>query len=343
MSIGSLRPGPCNAITDIAGVTVGHTTLIEGDGPLRPGEGPVRTGVTAILPHPDPWMQRLPASAFILNGNGEMTGFAVLRDLGYLDQPILLTNTLNVGRVLDAAVAWLLDRHPEAGVSDDIPLPVVAECDDSHLNDIRGRHVHEAHVRAALDSARAGKVEQGAVGAGTGMMCYGYKGGIGTSSRRVEYTVGVLVNANHGRRHELTIEGAAAGRMLAEHEPLRRTEGSIIIVLATDAPLLPHQLHRLAKRAALGLARTGAQAHHGSGDLVLAFSTRNAVPRQAEEKPYGMESLADGALNPVYQAAIEATEEAVLNSIFCASTLVGRDGNTAEALPTDAVLRLLRR
>ncbi|MBT9585338.1 P1 family peptidase [bacterium] len=341
---GTLKPGPYNAITDVDGVRVGQASLRSGQGKLTPGQGPVRTGVTAILGAPDPWKVRLPAATFVLNGNGEMTGMAYLNDIGLLESPILLTNTLNVGRVADAAVSWLIQRNPQIGIRDDVPIAVVAECDDSTLNDIQGRHVGEAQVMAALNGACSGPVEEGDVGAGTGMVAYQFKGGIGTSSRQVEgYTVGVLVMANMGVRSEFTVLGVPVGLHLPEEALSRNTQGSLIVVVATDAPVSQSQLSRMARRAGLGLARTGAVSHHGSGDLVLAFSTANAVPRVSQEKLMNTRWLPDQQLDPLYQAVVEATEESILNSLLRAHTTVGRDGNTAIALPIEPLRQLLTR
>ena len=335
---GTLPPGHYNAITDVEGVRVGQVTLRSGKGALKPGQGPVRTGVTAILASPDPWNVRLPAATFVLNGNGEMTGMAYLNDIGLLESPILLTNTLNVGRVADAAITWMIRRHPEIGVSDDVPIPVVAECDDSTLNDIQGRHVGEAQVLAALDGARSGPVEEGDVGGGTGMIAYQFKGGIGTSSRRTTaYTVGVLVMANMGLRQELTVLGVPVGQQLPEGAISRQTQGSLIIVIATDAPVSQSQLARMAKRAGLGLARTGAVSHHGSGDLVVAFSTANGLARSNAEAVVNRSWLTDQQIDPLYQAVVEATEESILNALLRAHTTVGRDGNTAQALPIEGL------
>ena len=330
-----LPSGTHNAITDISGVRVGHATVSFGEGELRPGQGPARTGVTAILPCPDPWSARLPCSAFVLNGNGEVAGLAYLQDIGTLEVPILLTNTLNVGKVADAAISWLIRQHPGIGISDDVPIAVVGECDDSTLNDIQGRHVQPEHVWQALDGAQSGAVAQGAVGAGSGMIAYDFKAGIGTASRRTPegFQLGVLVNANHGHRSELRLDGRPLGPCEAPL-PLRKTEGSIILVVATDAPLSCLQLQRLARRAAMGLARTGSCAHHGSGDLVVAFSTANALPR-GWKGPRNWTLLPDQELDSLYRAAVEASEEAVLNALWWAETCVGRDGNTAWALPAE--------
>jgi D-aminopeptidase len=341
--IGQYPPGPLNAITDVAGVKVGHTTLIRGDGPLKPGEGPVRTGVTVIVPRDDVWHKKVPAGAFVLNGTGEMTGLAWVAESGFLEYPIALTNTLNVPRVANGVMSWMIAKYPEIGISDDTLTPVVAECDDGRLNDIQGRHVSEQDVMAALDGATGGPVAEGTVGAGTGMMSYGFKGGIGTASRRLAekeggYTVGVLVNANHGRRPELLVGGVPVGRLYGPDEPTAQAplpgqgEGSIIIVIATDAPLDARQLTRLAKRAALGLARTGSTARHGSGDFLLAFSTANVIPHYPSEPTYNLTILADTHLNPLISATVEATEEAILNALTMATTVVGRDGHRAEAI-----------
>lgn len=330
--IGRLAPGQWNAITDVAGVLVGQCTLRSGEGRLVAGQGPVRTGVTAILAGADPWAYRYPASAFVLNGNGEVSSLAYLQDIGTLESPIMLTNTLNVGKVSDAVVAWLIGKHPEIGITDDVPIAVVGECDDSYLNDIQGRHVGQKEVFQALDGAVSGPVSEGAVGAGTGMICYEYKGGIGTSSRICgEYMVGVLVNANHGSRHELRVNGRTVPSGPVGFQ--RRTEGSIILVVATDAPLTPGQLNRLARRAAMGLARTGSSAHHGSGDLVVAFSTANARARDDANPLMQARWLADQALDPLYEGTVEATEEAILNALCAAETTTGRDGHTVEAMP----------
>ncbi|BFU95053.1 MAG: Peptidase S58 [Nitrospira sp.] len=359
--IGSYEPGPFNAITDVSGVKVGHRTVITGSGPLKPGVGPVRTGVTVIVPREDIWHRKVPAGFFVLNGTGETTGLAWIAESGFLEYPIALTNTLNVPRVADGVMSWMIRQYPEIGITDDTLTPVVAECDDGRLNDIQGRHVSEADVALALDGASTGSVVEGTVGAGTGMISYGFKGGIGTSSRRLTaeeggYTVGVLVNANHGRRHELIIDGVPVGRSYdvaqltseAPHMPLAEAatagagEGSIIIVIATDAPLDSRQLTRLAKRAALGLARTGATARHGSGDFMLAFSSAGVIPHYPKERTYQLTHLADTHLNPLITATIEATEEAVLNALTTATTVVGRDDHRIEAISLSRLRGLLQ-
>lgn len=341
--VGSHTPGPLNAITDVAGVTVGHTTLISGDGPLKPGLGPVRTGVTVVIPRDDVWHRKVPAGSFVLNGTGEMTGLAWISESGFLEYPIALTNTLNVPRVANGVINWMLARYPEIGITDDTLTPVVAECDDGRLNDIQGRHVSEADVVQALDNASSGAVREGSVGAGTGMVSYGFKGGIGTSSRRLPdneggYTIGVLVNANHGRRSELVVEGVPVGRLYEAAPPVAQafspgqSEGSIIVIIATDAPLDGRQLTRLAKRAALGLARTGSTARHGSGDFMLAFSTASVIPHYPKDRTYSLTHLADTHMNPLITATVEATEEAILNALTMATTVLGRDGYRAEAI-----------
>jgi len=341
--VGQYQPGPLNAITDVEGVRVGHTTLIRGEGPLQPGEGPVRTGVTVVIPREDVWHKKVAAGAFVLNGTGEMTGLSWIAESGFLEYPIALTNTLNVPRVANGVMSWMIARYPEIGISDDTLTPVVAECDDGRLNDIQGRHVSEQDVMAALDGATSGPVKEGTVGAGTGMVSYGFKGGIGTASRRLSdqeggYTVGVLVNANHGRRPELIVAGVPVGQLYdappsaAQADRPGLSEGSIIVVIGIDAPLDGRQLTRLAKRAALGLARTGSTARHGSGDFILAFSTANVIPHYPKEPTYRLTHLADTHLNPLITATVEATEEAILNALTMATTVVGRDGHRVEAI-----------
>lgn len=361
ITIGTYPPGPLNAITDVAGVTVGHTTVIAGEGQLKPGLGPVRTGVTVVTPRDDVWHRKVPAGSFVLNGTGEMTGLAWVAESGFLEYPIALTNTLNVPRVANGVMNWMIRQYPEIGISDDTLTPVVAECDDSRLNDIQGRHVSEADVVKALDSASSGPVAEGTVGAGTGMVSYGFKGGIGTSSRLLPeteggYLIGVLVNANHGRRLELIVDGVPVGRLydqktdtIAPTGPVTESsfagagEGSIIIVIATDAPLDSRQLTRLAKRAALGLARTGSTARHGSGDFILAFSTANVIPHYPKERTYQLTHLADTHINPLIAATVEATEEAILNALTTATTVVGRDDHRVNAISLPRLLAILER
>lgn len=341
--VGQYAPGPLNAITDIAGVKVGHTTLISGEGSLVPGQGPIRTGVTVVIPRDDVWHKKVPAGSFILNGTGEMTGLAWITESGFLEYPVALTNTLNVPRVANGVMSWMIKQYPAIGIEDDTLTPVVAECDDGRLNDIQGRHVSEQDAMSALDSATSGPVEEGTVGAGTGMVSYGFKGGIGTSSRKLsekegDYTVGVLVNANHGRRPELVISGIPVGKLYDSPQQVSeafaggQSEGSIIVVIATDAPLDGRQLARLAKRAALGLARTGSTVRHGSGDFILAFSTANVIPHYPKDPTYNLTHLADTHLNPLFTATVEATEEAILNALTMATTVIGRDDHRVEAI-----------
>ncbi len=350
ISIGTLSPGPLDAITDVAGVKVGHVTHIEGTGRLVPGVGPVRTGVTAVIPRADVWHKKVFAAAWALNGNGEMTGTNWVNEAGWMEVPVLLTDTLSVGRVDDGVVSWMIEHNNGIGITDDVPLPVVAECDDEFLNDIQGRHDTAQDAVNALDGATGGPVAQGAVGAGTGMLSFSFKGGIGTASRVLAasdggYTVGVLVNTNTARRHELTIEGVPVGEHITDLMPKAGPDGngSIIIVIATNAPLLHDQLERLAKRAAMGLARTGASAMTGSGDLVIAFSTANVVPHYPESRTFSITDLDQYHINPVFYATEDATEEAVINALLAGTTMVGRDGDTAYALPHDRLLQILKR
>lgn len=343
---GVLPCGPKNAITDV-GVLVGHTTLISGDGALMPGQGPVRTGVTVILPHGgDLWNERASAGSFVLNGNGSVTGLDWIQESGLLEGPIALTNTHSVGDVYSGLIRWMVRKHPDIGIDDDTYIPVVGECDDSPLNDIQGMHVRPEHAIAALDAAAGGPVTEGAVGAGTGMTCYDFKGGIGTASRLVTidgvtYTVGVLVNCNHGNREQLKMIGVPIGRLLEDEEKAtRHVEGSIVIVVATDVPLSCRQLNRVAKRAAMGLALTGSTANNSSGDFVVAFSNGRLVGRPGDSVKM-LPELPDGSITPVFEATVEATEEAILNCLCAADTVVGRDNNISPALPLVRVRELL--
>lgn len=348
-------PGPLNAITDVNGIEIGHTTLISGDGKLQVGIGPVRSGVTAILPRgKQSSNDAVFAGWFSLNGNGEMTGTTWLEESGFLEGPILITNTHSVGIVRDAAIAWRLKR----GVPDALgywwSLPIVAETYDGYLNDINGFHVKANHVLEALDGAKSGPVKEGNVGGGTGMICYGFKGGIGTSSRKLdqsagEYTVGVLVQANFGRRNQLRIAGVPVGSEITEGTlssnsggSLRDDVGSIIIVVATDAPLLSHQLKRLARRAALGVARTGSTSGNGSGDIFVAFSTANP----GASKPEGtvqLTMLPNDRMNPLFEATVQATEEAIVNALIAAETMTGVDGHKVIALPHDRLRAVMKK
>jgi D-aminopeptidase len=364
--IGELTPGPYNALTDVPGVSVGHVTLIDGDGPLVPGIGPIRTGVTAIRPHPgNLFHDKVAGAVYRLNGFGEVTNADQVRELGVIETPILLTGTQNVPRVADAVLDWAFDQDPAMGVTTWGPSPLVAECSDMYLSDVRGRHVRSQHVRAAIDGATGGPVAEGGVGGGTGMSCCEFKGGIGTSSRVLPaeaggYTLGVLVMSNFGRREQLIVAGVPVGRELRDwHGPPsqlnpERLGSSIIIVLGTDAPLDPRQLERVSVRAGGGLARAGGLYSTSSGDFVIAFSTTNRVPHfpdrtvlpqavMAESLRAGQSWPAAPAINYLFQAALEATEEAILNSLFAAETMVGRDGHVRHALPLEEVMKIMRR
>lgn len=349
---GTLPPGSLNAITDVGGVRVGHTTLIEGEGPLRPGHGPIRTGVTAILPHAGNLFQdKVAGAVHTINGFGKVVGFKQVRELGTIETPIVLTNTLNVGLVADAVIAYMLRDNPDIGVTTGGVNPVVGECNDGYLNDIRGRHVRAEHVWSAVESARDGLVEEGNVGAGTGTQAFEFKGGIGAASRQIPdakggFTVGALVQTNFGRREALMVAGVPVGRELADVEPRQREErGSIMMVLATDAPCSPRQLHRLAVRAGFGLARTGSLASPGSGDFVIAFSTTNRRPQYPESVTAQRERLEDeaGVMPVLFQAVIESVEEAIINALLRAETMTGRDGNVWPAIPLDRFQKILRR
>jgi D-aminopeptidase len=347
VAVGRLPAGPLNAITDVPGVRVGHCTVSWGGPELPHGSGPARTGVTAVFPHTgDLWHERVVAGAHAANGVGEIIGISAVREWGLVETPILLTNSQSAGAVYDATVRWLMEREPLAGVEDAV-MPVVGECDDGFLNDLRGLHVREEHVRAALDSATSGPVAEGCVGAGTGMSCYDFKAGIGTSSRLVSahgrpWTVGVLALTNFGVRHRLSIDGVPVGRDIADLMPLENREGSCIVVLATDAPLSSRQCGRLAKRCALGLAATGSYASDGSGEIMLAFTTAHRVPRTSAE-PLVIASVANDQMTELFEAAVDATAESVCNALTAATTTEGRDGNTAYALPIDRLVDALRR
>jgi D-aminopeptidase len=357
LSVGLLPPGQSNAITDVGGVTVGVTTLIEGDGPLQVGTGPIRTGVTAIRPHESIGQDPVFAGCHTLNGNGEMTGLEWVRESGLLTTPIAITNTHSVGVVRDALVAYELrgrGRGPAFW-----SLPVVGETYDGALNDINGFHVRAEHLFAALDAARGGPVPEGNVGGGTGMICHDFKGGTGTASRTVDgWTVGALVQANYGERERLMVDGVHIGEAIPldelpsawdEEERIgAAAEGSIIVVVATDAPLLPHQLDRLAQRVGLGIARVGGAGGNSSGDIFLAFSTANvgrirSSKKEASPERLAVEMIPDASITPLFWGVIEATEEAILNALVAADTMVGRDGITAHALPHDRLVEIMTR
>jgi D-aminopeptidase len=361
IEVGTGVPGRNNAITDVEGVRVGHTTLIEGDGPLEVGRGPVRTGVTVILPHDgDIWRESLFAGSHRLNGNGELTGLEWVRESGMLTSAVALTSTHSVGVVHDALIA----HEVAASGGEEIfwSLPVVGETWDGLLNDINGFHVKPEHVSQALESASGGTVAEGSVGGGTGMICHGFKGGIGSASRVVAdqaggFTVGVLVQANHGRRRRLQVNGVPVGQEIdADEVPVPRLPrrpvpdgaGSIIVVVATDAPLLPNQCDRLAQRAGLGIARTGGLGEHTSGDLFLAFSTGNRglssgdyEDDEALTQPLRM--LSNTYIGPLFEAVVEATEEAILNAMLQSPTMVGRDGVTAHGLDGNRLVEVMER
>jgi D-aminopeptidase len=355
LRIGVHPPGPLNAVTDVADVRVGQTTVWFGDGPLHPGHGPARTGVTVILPHGgNLFQQKVPAAIHVINGFGKCMGIEQLEELGVIEGPIALTSTLCVGRVTDALVTHAIRENPAIGITSATVNPIVGECSDAFLNDMQGRHVRDEHVLAAIDSARGGPADEGSVGAGTGMTAFGFKGGIGTASRVVPadsggWTVGVLVLANFGLPHQLMIDGVHVGRALAaaREAPER---GSIMMIVATDAPLLDRGLRRIARRAVVGLARTGSMIGHGSGDVVIAFSAAQSVriPHEAPGPTIPVEIVAEGpvaggarVIDALFEATAEATEEAILNALFGATTVIGRDGNRSEALPLDRVSELL--
>jgi D-aminopeptidase len=343
-------PGPLNAITDVLGVEVGHRTLISG--------ASVRTGVTAVWPRGKASSDPVFGGFFSQNGNGDMTGTHWLEESGFLDGPVLITNTHSVGVVRDAYLAWLVKnkRKPGTNVFDGgfYTYPIVAETYDGYLNDINGFHVKPEDVEAALEAAASGRVPEGNVGGGTGMVCYGFKGGIGTSSRKLTtaqggYTVGVLVQCNCGSRRQLRIGGLPVGQELADNPPIanlghpyREDTGSIIIVVATDAPLLPHQTKRLARRATMGLARTGSTSGNGSGDIFIAFSTANTGIAMATQAT-NVTMLPNDNLNPVFEAAVQATEEAIINAIVGAETMTGVNGHTVTALPHDRLREVLKK
>ena len=350
-SIGRFPAGPWNAITDVAGVRVGHTTLVEGDGPLEVGKGPVRTGVTAVVPNDDIFGQRAVAGGFVLNGAGEVSGLTQVQEWGLLETPILLTNTMSVGKVSDAVVKWMTRKWPKIGNEEDVVIPLVGECDDSWLNDAVGRHVRSEHVYRAIEQAASGPVPEGSVGAGTGLITCDFKAGIGTSSRRVDiegdvHTVGILVQSNFGVMRSLRVDGAPVGEALEPQfgEPRReKNAGSIITIIATDAPLLSPQLVRVCKRAALGIGRCGSFAAHGSGEIVVAFSTANVVPRVASKMTAKLEVLLDEACDPLYEAIVECTEEAIVNALCMADEMQGPTGHVAPALPLDRLSAILKR
>jgi len=346
-------PGPLNAITDVAGVEVGYTTLISGDGKLVVGQGPVRTGVTAILPRGHASLNdAVYAGLFSLNGNGEMTGSHWVEESGFLEGPIVITNTHSVGVARDATIDWRVKHGAADTTGYWWSLPVVAETWDGWLNDINGFHVKPEHVAQALDSAHGGPIEEGSVGGGTGMICYEFKGGNGTASRKIDmkgkagavrtFTVGVFLQANFGRRAGLTIAGIPVGKEIPG-EVYKEESGSCIAVLATDAPLLPNQLKRLARRVSLGLARTGTVSGNGSGDLFIAFSTANPGAENADPITHSVETVPNDRMDPIFAATVQATEEAVVNALVDNHNMTGRDNHRVEALPHERLRELLRK
>lgn len=345
---GRLPTGPDNAITDVPGVKVGHTTLISGSGKLVEGEGPVRTGVTAVVPHGgNIFREKVAAAVHSINGFGKVMGFEQIRERGTLETPVVLTSNLSVARAGDALLTYMLRQNPDVALTTGTVNCVIGECNDAVLNDARGRHIQPEHVRHAIDSASDGPVEEGNVGAGTGTTCYQFKGGIGTASREVmdsAFTVGALVQTNHGKREELMVMGVPVGMALHEDYLPQTSPGSIMIVLATDAPFAPHQLERLAKRAVFGLARTGAIASDQSGDFVIAFSTSNRQLHYPDEVIQTMPRFADDgrSIDEFFLAVVECVEEAILNSLLAAQTMTGRDNRTVYALPHDRLRDLLR-
>ena len=355
ITIGALPTGRWNAITDVPGVRVGHCTRSEGEGALEVGRGPIRVGVTAILPADDVYARPVAAAHFVLNGNGEMTGLGNVDRRGLLESPVFLTDTACVGRVLRGALTWQLAQDARIGDDLPVPVPVVGETWGAFLHDVEGRHLTDEHVLAAIAGAQSGPVEEGAVGGGTGMICHAFKGGIGSASRVLPqshggHTVGVLVQTNHGAREELLIDGVPVGREIADLLPERGARpvpvgpaktSSILLVGATDAPMIPQQLERLCRRMVLGLARTGTVSSHGSGDLCLFFSTGLGVPRGAELYP--VQVFNDEWITCAHQAAREAAEEAVLDSLCMATTTTGVDGNRVHALPLERLPAIFRK
>jgi len=341
------NPGPWNAITDVKGVEVGYTTLISGSGPLKVGVGPVRTGVTAVFPRGKDSRDPVFAGWFSLNGNGEMTGTAWVEDSGFLDGPVMITNTHSVGVARDAVIAWRVKRAPPDEEGYSWSLPVVAETADDELNDMNGFHVKPEHVFQALDTAHSGPIEEGNVGGGTGMICNEFKGGTGTSSRVLDaqyggYTIGVLVQCNYGWRSQLRIAGVPVGREIPDSKVRNDDVGSIIVVVATDAPLIPTQLKRVARRVSLGLGRVGSFSGDGSGDIFIAFSTANAGAWGGKSL-HQLTMLPNQRMNPIFLATVQATEEAVVNSMIAAETMTGANNRTVVALPHDQLREVLKK
>ena len=349
--IGTMQPGRLNAITDVPDVRVGQVTLVSGDGAHTPGIGPIRTGVSVVLPHGgNLFREKSPASVFVLNGFGKCIGQEQIEELGVIESPIAMTGTMNVGIVADGLIQHAIDNNPDCGVSTSTVNPAVTECSDAFLNDQHGRHVRQEHVLQAIKTASSGPVAEGNAGAGTGMTLFGFKGGIGTASRVIPqehggFTVGAMVLGNCGAREQLRINGAPVGYHLRDWNPDCEAEdtGSIIIVIGTNAPMLDRALNRLARRAGMGLARTGSIAAHGSGDFILAFSNAHRIPNDPEFNTLAFEHVVESGdlINSLFQATIEATEEAIINALFGAQTMTGRDGNTRHALPIDRTIEIV--
>jgi len=342
IQIGIYQPGAYNAITDVPGVKVGHVTLNEGNS--------IRTGVTAVIPRDNIWKNRLFGASYTIHGNGETTGMARINQAGWIESPIMLTNTLSVGAVHDGVVRHTIKHYPddhEPGMYDVI-LPIVAECYDGGLNDISGLHVTADHTIQAIEKAKSGWVAEGCVGGGTGMRCYGFKAGIGTASRILPkkqggYTVGILVNSNGGRRHQLRIDGVPVGQEMTDSKIKSYRDGSFIVVVATDAPLVHRQLMQLAKRATNGLARTGTPSTVSSGEFVVAFSTTNVIPLRPANGTFALNILADYQLDGLYQAVVETTEEAIVNSMTTAVTTTGRKGRIIKAIPLGHLQAIMKK
>jgi D-aminopeptidase len=341
-------PGPLNSITDVKGVEVGYRTLISGEGKLVVGTGPVRTGVTAVFPRGRSSVDPVFAGWFTENGNGEMTGTTWVEESGFLYGPVMITNTHSVGVVRDAVIAWQLQHSPSLPLDDWWSLPVVAETWDGYLNDINGFHVKAEDADAAMRDAHSGPIAEGNVGGGTGMICFEFKGGTGTASRQLSekqggYTVGVLVQCNFGVRHLLRVAGTPVGYEITGHPVWGDDTGSIIVVVATDAPLLPSQMKRIAKRVTLGLGRLGSISGDGSGDIFIAFSTANPGAGLEQKTTAPLQMLPNDRMDALFEATVQATEEAVVNAMVAAKTMTGADGHTVEALPHDRLREVLKK
>jgi len=351
ISIGNFPTGKFNAITDVKGVKVGQTTLIQGDGRITGKKaGPIRTGVTCILPGENIFQEYITAGSFILNGAGEVSGLTQVTEWGTLETPILLTNTFSVGTCSSAMIHHLTEKYPSLGLEQDVIIPIVGECDDSWLNNIAGSHLKQEHVISAMESAKTGPVQEGNVGGGTGMITCDFKGGIGTSSRKISmgnsfYTMGILVCSNFGDRKDLRIDGFPIGELLAtkykDITSRKDNYGSIIAVIATDCPMSSHQLNRLCKRAALGIGKVGSYAAHGSGEIILAFSTANKTHRDNRDSLDRIKSIPDKKMNLFYSSIIEATQEAIMNALCMGEDMYGINNHFSPALPLDDVKQIM--